>query len=1249
MTQAFDEDSTARLVDLFQRFPEKQEEILAGMRARGIDPSQIGEMLPFNVEAEAGEMGKGLMEGLSFGALDQGQPDIRAGDVDLPFFGEVSPSRFAGNVAGSLPFGIGSYMTAGKLAAKAGLTGTGAKVATHVGGEALPGAAEGLVSSRGDLAEAGRHAAIWTSVGLMGEGTFQMLGKALKRAGKGLPLTSPQKRAVTEYEKIKARVTDKLDAEVEKYKPEWYKKFQESADPDVSEYPMAPPSVVASARGASGPVYMGVALGRFNIAEGMEKMDEILKARLSGLPEARQVEIRAAMTDANKRILDKLNEGSFSPNEAQDELESILSGKGSIFDMAERDLSNVRAKVGDKKPKLEKFVDDENARAVPLQPLTEADQAAVDDALSALSQGRTKRGGQADQTDFSIDEDAGVSADGEPLSRRTSDQPVDSEGNILPAETEVGITEQQAARIHDLENKIEAEGFEVPEADKLSADMNSGEARVRRAELTDLLNRIQGRNHKRALRDVLQEEIDPRMLKDPFDIEEGLDPAKMSRAQRAQWNMTKEQRPARDGSDLHTSREPQVTVFTDPDDDLIELRTPGLPWYLQILPPSSRWGLGANPRTKTRLVDTLDNLELISRDTHSYLKRMQEAFKSFQPKMQDRIGALLDRPTGRGAVETSATLKRSLMRALDSDAATANRILTEEGQSVLVPAYTEIRGILDELADRLNLEPGQRITQYFPHVFDGQSGSWRANRVLMELGGRGRAIEGLMPAGEGVTGLPKNRRFGNVLERKGSERENFTNDYNEDLEAVLYTYIRGAVDKQYMDPLIGRVQKTIDSLPRKDQNGKKLYNHEELQRWFGYVMGQPTRWKHIQAQWWRNNEAFNRWTDKAVEWLGNAEEKGLMEQARKGRVGPDGQRIPYSKQEERQVIEFFDKLVRDADNFESYPGSERKHLKDSSKTMQKYRARLALMVDDIRAGLSDPAGKPILLEKLYGLMVVNKLGLSVSHGIMNGTQTLTNTVPTLGLRYTTRGVKHYVERENPIAEIGGRKVSDIIEESGIKADFPEAKEFIPEGLGLWKDVDNIAMTPATLSEEFNRTVALMGQYEKSIVEEGLDHAHALAKARQLVRKTQFSFNRGGTPPILQGPLARFLLMFKSYTMHQTNFSAELLEDAIKGNPGPFMKHMLGYLTMAGVGATVLGEPGADTNFGDRSGHPLMDLVPSQGRSVGETVGGPPSSALIEALHGQYSAAFDEVFTPTASKRAERAIEQGDPMEALGLR
>lgn len=122
------EGNRKKILDLLDKYPERQEQIFEGMRQRGIPTDWVNEERGTNLATELRELRKGVTEGLTFG-LKSREVSPYAATIDLPIFGKTSPSRFVGNVIGSLPIGLGAYGLAGKAVARTGLTGGAARAA----------------------------------------------------------------------------------------------------------------------------------------------------------------------------------------------------------------------------------------------------------------------------------------------------------------------------------------------------------------------------------------------------------------------------------------------------------------------------------------------------------------------------------------------------------------------------------------------------------------------------------------------------------------------------------------------------------------------------------------------------------------------------------------------------------------------------------------------------------------------------------------------------------------------------------------------------------------------------------------------------------------------------------------------------------------------------------------------------------------------------------------------------------------
>ena len=649
-------------------------------------------------------------------------------------------------------------------------------------------------------------------------------------------------------------------------------------------------------------------------------------------------------------------------------------------------------------------------------------------------------------------------------------------------------------------------------------------------------------------------------------------------------------------------------------------------WLANLMPTYARHGLSANKPISIEVRRMLHQMEEWGKKTDEFLSRYRAALEPLGMPMKNRLQSMVPGKIGAESKMMKHKVnaqKIKLARALDSD---APEEFLRDATPEFKAAYTEIRKITDELADHLGLPKGERIANYFPHIFHGSVGQFMAKDLAQEL--KGTTSRGRFMVAGSENYIPNERMFASLLEREGAE------GFEWDLDAAMYAYIKGAVKKPGMDEMLRRSKNLLDDLPLKNNKGGEHTTRQLFREYVQYLSGQPGAGRVAAAQFWQDAKFFNHWTDRLVAYLGGGgpEIAEAMGHARHGRLAENAARNDYTVAAEAKARQYFKTLVDDANVY-----TKEGELKDVPGT-KRHRASLALKVDELRNALQDPKAKPLVISHLYGVMVVNKLGLNFSHGLINLTQTLTNTYPTIGVRNTAKGMAKFVGDRGRLYE-NGVPVQRVLDDMGVLSDTAEAQEFLRPGLG-WKQelLDDYVMAPARISEQFNRGVAGLGAYEKALGL-GKSHEEAIEFARDLVLKTQFPFNKAGVSPIMQTPMARFLLMFKSYPMHQLNFSYTLLEDAFKKRDAEsisaFTSHVMSYMALAGMGATALDA----TSFGWKAQHPITDIVEMEDSGdLAGVVGGPPSAALIDLLHGQVMSAAREVFIPTWHGRAERALE-----------
>ena len=1170
------------IAEVFARYPAQRDELMQDLQRRGI-AFDVDEYLPVDWAVEGREATKGALESLTLGLYDPGERDPRAGDIDILGM-NLSPSRTAGAIVGAAPsVAIGGAGGAG-LAARMGAGAAGRTVGRIAGGEAAPGFIEGLVRSGGDPEEAVKNAALWTATGLMLEGTGRLAMKGIRKFREGKKLSQDEKLALKEYNQLAL-------AEGKTPMPEDLNPYTWGVRPD--DIGVNTGDVSEAGLRTTGPA--GISTSRENIVEQALEELRIFSGQAGDMASARFEAVslrREALDDAAQGLggdLDDLVDAL--PHLTPDRKMELKTQMGNAWrvlleavdegTLDHRSANTLFRKIG------EGSVD-------------------LDDVIAGLARGpqRQIKGRLTKEQQQSIDEYNQEEIERIWREDYAGEGPEIRGGVDLPDPPARGVearpaTDEQVTRIHELTQALRKEGddFAIPSPDEVR-QYNLRDARKIEVQARRRLSFTRSLRRNQALHRLQQEAADPEGVKRAW-LDRDTPPSDMPEADKAAWR------------ELKRKQKLGRLVY----DDAETLKAPGLPYYLGVVPNVSRWGLGANPVTKAVVEKAFGMFEDLGRQKDLLWKRYRAAIEPLEASRAQKLQAAVGSREAREALEEEARLKGLLVQALDGRG--TNEILQEHGQ--LVPIYNELRTMFDELADGLGLARNERISDYFPHLYADDTALWRVNRMANDLGGRARFAAKYLPE-DLAKEIPEGRFFGSLIERRGQDAA-----FSEDLDAVMYAYMHGALETPRFGTFLRDANEALDRLPVDNEQMRKAFAD-----WTNYVVGRPSDWKKTQARWWAQNETFNKWVDNAVEWLGDAETKGLLERSRRGQLSPE---------EEQLAMGFFDKLLTDANRFT-------KEGKIKGRDVKQYRAHLALLIDNMRAALASPTARPVVMEKLYQLMVINKLGFSFSHMLTNFTQTMTNTMPKVGVKYVTRGMRRYSgNRQNEYKN--GRTVEEVLEESGVLADIPEHREFFgSQTTGFLNGLDNVALAPAKFSEEFNRGVAFLSRYEQAI-DEGMEHAAALVDARKMTRETQFVFNRAGTMPLFRNPGMRFLLMFQSYGMHQINFSAELMADAMKGNreaQAALFKHVLAYITLGSAAAAA---NGVAPNLGQQTEHPLLGMMSAE--KPLDVLGGPPADMLLEMLQGNVSQALSELTEPAIERRIERAVESGEITQLLGLK
>ena len=1162
------DEKKQKLADLIASAPEYRDELLAHWRSRGVE-FDVDEYLPVDWGVERKEFGKGVAEAATFGLADTPAADPRAGDIDI--FGlNLQPSALAGQMVGSAPLAIAGGIGGAGLAARMGAGTAGRTVGRILGGETAPGFIEGLAQSGGDVEQALKMAGIFTATGVMLEGTGRLAMKGIRKYREGKKLTTDERLAVTEYN----RVAKEQGAET----------MPESLEPYA-----------------------------WGLARGNAPEQGLGSPSKESITDQALEELHAFSTQASDMASTRFESVSLRRESLDDAMQGLGGDLDDIVDAIPHITPDRKMELKDQMStawrSLLVAVDegrlDHQSASILFRKIGDG-SVDLDELLSVLDQGpqRQIKGRFTKEQQQSIDEYNQDEIERIWREDYAGEGPEIRGGVDLPDPPATGVdarpaTDEQVTRIHELTQALRKEGddFAIPSPDEVR-QYNLRDARKIEVQARRRLSFTRSLRRNQALHRLQQEAADPEGVKRAW-LDRDTPPSDMPDADKNAWR------------ELKRKQKLGRLVY----DDAETLKAPGLPYYLGVVPNVSRWGLGANPVTKAVVEKAFGMFEDLGRQKDLLWKRYRAAIEPLEASRAQKLQAAVGSREAREALEEEARLKGLLVQALDGRG--TNEILQEHGQ--LVPIYNELRTMFDELADGLGLARNERISDYFPHLYADDTALWRVNRMANDLGGRARFAAKYLPE-DLAKEIPEGRFFGSLIERRGQDAA-----FSEDLDAVMYAYMHGALETPRFGTFLRDANEALDRLPVDNEQMRKAFAD-----WTNYVVGRPSDWKKTQARWWAQNETFNKWVDNAVEWLGDAETKGLLERSRKGQLSPE---------EEQLAMGFFDKLLTDANRFT-------KEGKIKGRDVKQYRAHLALLIDNMRAALASPSARPVVMEKLYQLMVINKLGFSFSHMLTNFTQTMTNTMPKVGVKYVTRGMRRYSgNRQNEYKN--GRTVEEVLEESGVLADIPEHREFFgSQTTGFLNGLDNVALAPAKFSEEFNRGVAFLSRYEQAI-DEGMEHAAALVDARKMTRETQFVFNRAGTMPLFRNPGMRFLLMFQSYAIHQINFSAELMADAMKGNreaQAALFKHVLAYITLGSAAAAA---NGVAPNLGHQTEHPLLGMMSAE--KPLDVLGGPPADMLLEMLNGNVSQALSEITDSSIERRIERAVESGEITQLLGLK
>lgn len=492
------------------------------------------------------------------------------------------------------------------------------------------------------------------------------------------------------------------------------------------------------------------------------------------------------------------------------------------------------------------------------------------------------------------------------------------------------------------------------------------------------------------------------------------------------------------------------------------------PWGKWVGSPSKIFSLDQSAAQIQRRAEVLDvNLK---REMQSFLHLRDEATRGLTNQQKLNVLQALDGQTldGEQIFDIGSYLTK----------------LTEEERQ----AYSRIRKeILDEIERRFR-QRGQLstgMTDYFPHVFRGR---WK-----MTIQGQADETRFLETSGEALTAARK------VLD--GVPSANVTIRF----EGFLFPEEAATLlSRKGYFRLISRIQKAL--------GGKQVLDRDDIVRMTRGVAGikQPKQrfFGHLEPRI-ADLQTFDHDLDRALDtYIVGAVKK----------LETDAFRAEATKLRE-SVNPDLHNLLGEVDDYindvTGIPGATESAL------------------DDWLVRTFGTKDRPTRrwTGGIAGVIAKWKLGYNPVAAAVNLSQTVVNTYPALGLRWTYAGVRGAADH---FLHGTGSKYAQLIDALGIR--FYDSKAFGQElATVLGHDSPVQAMYLFNRAEETNRVIAAVGAYEQGLNELKLLPADAIEYAGNLVRRTQFSYSASDLPKLLRNPLARVLGQFRAFTIKELEF------------------------------------------------------------------------------------------------------------------
>lgn len=676
-------------------------------------------------------------------------------------------------------------------------------------------------------------------------------------------------------------------------------------------------------------------------------------------------------------------------------------------------------------------------------------------------------------------------------------------------------------------------------------------------------------------------------------------------------------------------------------------------------------GMGRNPITN---YGTKFNMRKIE-EKQAMLARWQQSYREIRELLgvpggtidTMRMGAQSFAGRMRGQVTPADQLRTKLYKlakALHEDNLSEESIdfLTDPAHKQALERY---RVLMNEVADAIGLSENRRIKHYLHVLYSNNGGRPRFDMVSSRLTNEEREAlqtyigigsENAVDTNELLVDTVKNILGGSdqwrlqgkgfsAMHRRTSEETTYV---ERNLDLITDSYLHGAAEFWFTREVGDTNSYILGELMNIEnqaiEQGRRLPNAKR--HWADYLThlyGEPTNSRKQFATAVSNSALFNNAVDHLVGFLGAGETSDFVNAMRRVRANPKDNDDAFA------ILDQWEELSRSRDPM---TGESEFNLRD--RPVDTIRTRTAMAIHTMREGLADPTRSAPIANTLYRVQVMAKLGFNWAHAMINTLQNYTNLWPLVEGKHIGDAMMDYVHfYRNPEKLIHGKSVQELLEGSGVLDDASRYTEFTELRPGMFmENVQRVVMKPSSETEKLNRGIAYLAGYRKFRTE-GTNHDLAHTKALDLVQDVHHPFNRAGTPPIMRGPMMRLFMMFKSYPIHQIEFTGGLMVDlkdniadkgfrqALKdGDHTALSKHAFAYATLYGSALTVF----AGSNFYERIKHPAHEQM-SEWRENAPRYG--PMSGMPKLLGGPFVDTMNDfgmAMANLAALQSEEAIE-----------